>query len=44
MSANGERNLVAGNQSYAASFTQGDLALPPSQHYAVCKFFAGGYI
>ncbi|CAO2649233.1 Nn.00g066180.m01.CDS01 [Neocucurbitaria sp. VM-36] len=35
MSANGERNLEQGNQAYAASFTQGDLALPPSQNYAV---------
>ncbi|ORX96552.1 carbonic anhydrase [Clohesyomyces aquaticus] len=28
-------NLVEGNKAYAASFTQGDLALPPSQKYAV---------
>ncbi|KAL6706634.1 hypothetical protein ACN47E_005176 [Coniothyrium glycines] len=35
MSTNGERNLEQGNKSYAASFTQGDLALPPSQKYAV---------
>lgn len=35
MSAHGERNLEQGNKAYAASFTQGDLALPPSQKYAV---------
>ncbi|KAF1974476.1 carbonic anhydrase [Bimuria novae-zelandiae CBS 107.79] len=29
----GENNLVEGNKAYAASFTQGDLALPPSHHY-----------
>lgn len=32
----GEHNLVEGNKAYAESFTQGDLALPPSQKYAVC--------
>ncbi|KAF2854225.1 carbonic anhydrase [Plenodomus tracheiphilus IPT5] len=32
---NGEQNLEEGNQHYAASFTQGHLALPPSQKYAV---------
>lgn len=32
----GEKNLVEGNQAYAASFTQGHLALPPSQKYAIC--------
>ncbi|KAF1957668.1 carbonic anhydrase [Byssothecium circinans] len=31
----GEQNLVEGNKEYAASFTQGHLALPPSQKYAV---------
>lgn len=36
MSANGEQNLEQGNKAYAASFTQGHLALPPSQKYAVC--------
>ncbi|KAF2028523.1 carbonic anhydrase [Setomelanomma holmii] len=35
MSANGEQNLEKGNQEYAASFTQGHLALPPSHKYAV---------
>jgi carbonic anhydrase len=33
---NGERNIDKGNKEYAAAFTQGDLALPPSQKYAVC--------
>jgi hypothetical protein len=32
----GEKNLVQGNQAYAASFSQGHLALPPSQKYAIC--------
>jgi carbonic anhydrase len=32
----GEQNLTEGNKAYAASFTQGDLALPPSQKYSVC--------
>ncbi|KAF1935064.1 carbonic anhydrase [Clathrospora elynae] len=35
MSANGEQNLEHGNKAYAASFTQGHLALPPSQKYAI---------
>jgi carbonic anhydrase len=35
MSTNGEQNIEQGNKDYAASFTQGDLALPPSQKYAV---------
>ncbi|KAF2731112.1 carbonic anhydrase [Polyplosphaeria fusca] len=35
MSSQGEQNLVAGNKAYADSFTQGHLALPPSQHYLV---------
>ncbi|KAF2819233.1 carbonic anhydrase [Ophiobolus disseminans] len=35
MSTNGEQNIVKGNKEYAASFTQGHLALPPSQNYAV---------
>ncbi|KAF2114754.1 carbonic anhydrase [Lophiotrema nucula] len=35
MSSNGEKNLVEGNPKYAESFTQGDLALPPSQHYTI---------
>jgi len=30
-----ENNLVEGNKAYASTFTQGDLALPPSQKYAV---------
>lgn len=30
-----EQNLVEGNKAYAASFTDGHLALPPSQKYAV---------
>jgi hypothetical protein len=34
--ANGEKNIDKGNKEYAAAFTQGDLALPPSQKYAVC--------
>jgi carbonic anhydrase len=32
----GERNLIEGNQAYVESFTQGHLALPPSQKYAIC--------
>jgi carbonic anhydrase len=36
MSTNGERNIEKGNQEYAASFSQGHLALPPSEKYAVC--------
>ncbi|KAI8940660.1 hypothetical protein NX059_001930 [Plenodomus lindquistii] len=32
---NGERNLEQGNKEWAASFTQGHLALPPSQKYAI---------
>ncbi|KAH7117139.1 carbonic anhydrase [Dendryphion nanum] len=35
MSSQGEKNLTEGNPQYAAKFTQGDLALPPSQKYAV---------
>lgn len=35
MSTNGTQNLEQGNRAYAADFTQGDLALPPSQKYAV---------
>ncbi|KAJ4302967.1 hypothetical protein N0V90_001858 [Kalmusia sp. IMI 367209] len=31
----GERNLVEGNKAYADSFTQGHLALPPSQNYTI---------
>ncbi|KAF2651142.1 carbonic anhydrase [Lophiostoma macrostomum CBS 122681] len=31
----GTQNLVEGNPSYAANFTQGDLALPPAQKYVV---------
>ncbi|KAF2463904.1 carbonic anhydrase [Lindgomyces ingoldianus] len=30
-----EQRLVEGNNAYAATFTQGDLALPPSQKYAI---------
>lgn len=35
MSSNGTHNLEQGNRAYVAEFTQGDLALPPSQKYAV---------
>lgn len=35
----GEQNLVEGNKAYAANFTQGDLALPPSQKYTVCMYY-----
>ncbi|KAH7359700.1 carbonic anhydrase [Pyrenochaeta sp. MPI-SDFR-AT-0127] len=35
MSANGEQNIEQGNKAYVSSFTQGHLALPPSQKYAV---------
>ncbi|KAF2262053.1 carbonic anhydrase [Lojkania enalia] len=35
MSTQGEKNLVEGNKEYAARFTQGGLALPPAQKYAV---------
>ncbi|KAK7179445.1 hypothetical protein DPSP01_011517 [Paraphaeosphaeria sporulosa] len=35
MSSHVEQNLVEGNKAYAAAFTQGHLALPPSQKYAV---------
>ncbi|KAH9872921.1 hypothetical protein J1614_005316 [Plenodomus biglobosus] len=31
----GQQNLEEGNKEYAACFTQGHLALPPSQKYAV---------
>ncbi|KAF2715361.1 carbonic anhydrase [Pleomassaria siparia CBS 279.74] len=30
-----QKNFVEGNKEYAANFTQGDLALPPSQKYAI---------
>jgi len=30
-----QENLVASNEKYAASFTQGHLALPPAKKYAV---------
>jgi hypothetical protein len=30
-----QQNLVDSNKKYAASFTQGDLALPPAKKYAV---------
>ncbi|KAF2200872.1 carbonic anhydrase [Delitschia confertaspora ATCC 74209] len=30
-----EQNLVEGNKAYAEKFTQGNLALPPSQKYVV---------
>lgn len=33
--AQGEQNLVEGNKAYAADFTEGHLALPPSQKYAI---------
>jgi len=35
MSTNGEQNIERENNEYAASFTRGHLALPPSQKYAV---------
>jgi len=35
MSTNGTQNLEQGNRAYVAEFTQDDLALPPSQKYAV---------
>ena len=35
MSSNGTQNLEQGNRAYVTEFTQGDLALPPSQKYAV---------
>ena len=35
MSTNGTRNLEQGNRAYVAEFTQGNLALPPSQKYTV---------
>ena len=38
MSSSVEQNLIDGNEIYAASFTEGHLALPPSQKYAVCKY------
>jgi hypothetical protein len=31
-----QKNFVESNKEYAAKFTQGDLALPPSQKYAIC--------
>ncbi|CBY00834.1 hypothetical protein IAQ61_011745 [Plenodomus lingam] len=31
----GQQNLEEGNEEYAACFTQGHLALPPSQKYAI---------
>jgi carbonic anhydrase len=37
-SSNGTKNLEEGNKAYAATFTQGHLALPPSQKYAVCEY------
>lgn len=30
-----QRNLIESNKTYAANFTQGDLALPPAKKYAV---------
>ncbi|KAF2398585.1 carbonate dehydratase, partial [Trichodelitschia bisporula] len=30
-----QKNLVAANEAYAASFTSGDLALPPAKKYLV---------
>jgi hypothetical protein len=41
--ANGERNLEKGNKDYAAAFTQGHLALPPSQKYAVRMYTSGDF-
>ncbi|KAH6622055.1 carbonic anhydrase [Boeremia exigua] len=35
MSTNGTQNLEQGNRAYVAEFTHGDLALPPSQKYAI---------
>jgi hypothetical protein len=34
---NGVNNIQQGNKEYSAAFTQGDLALPPSQKYLVGK-------
>jgi hypothetical protein len=36
--SNGEKNIEKGNKEYAAAFTQGHLALPPSQKYVVCMY------
>lgn len=30
-----QKDLESGNAAYAASFTAGDLPLPPSKHYVV---------
>ena len=32
-----QENLVKSNEEYAASFKDGDLALPPAKKYAVGK-------
>ena len=32
-----QKNLISSSESYASSFTQGDLALPPAKKYLVCK-------
>lgn len=32
-----QENLVTKNKAYAATFTEGHLALPPAKHYAVRK-------
>jgi carbonic anhydrase len=37
MSSHGEQNLIEGNPQYAEEFTQGNLALPPAQNYAICR-------
>jgi carbonic anhydrase len=34
-STNGVNNIQQGNKEYVAAFTQGHLALPPSQKYLV---------
>ena len=32
-----QKNLVSSNEKYAASFKEGDLALPPAKKYVVGK-------
>jgi hypothetical protein len=38
MSTPVQENLVSSNNSYAASFTKGDLPLPPGKRYTVGMF------
>jgi carbonic anhydrase len=35
MSTPAVQNLIDGNKAYVSTFTEGHLALPPSQKYAV---------